>query len=210
MGARMTTPWRIAGESLASCNCDWGCPCQFNASPTHGSCEAFGASEIHEGHFGETPLGGVRYANLYWFPGRVDEGDGIRQLIVDEGATPQQRDALVALDTGEHGHAYFEIFAAVCPTVLETLAAPITLEIDREARTGSIRIPGIGETCVEPIRNPVTGEEHRARIVLPDGFEYQEAEMGNTVHLRVRSGDRLAFEHENVYAQLNPFDWTGP
>jgi len=31
----------------------------------------------------------------------------------------------------------------------------------------------------EPIRNPVTGAEHRARIELPHGFEYRIAEMGS-------------------------------
>ena len=30
----------------------------------------------------------------------------------------------------------------------------------------------------EPIRNPVSGEEHRARINLPQGFEYDIAEIG--------------------------------
>ena len=32
--------WRIAGEQVAGCNCSWGCPCQFNALPTTGHCEA--------------------------------------------------------------------------------------------------------------------------------------------------------------------------
>ena len=50
------------------------------------------------------------------------------------------------------------------------------------AFTGGREPPFIGETNIEPIKNPVTGEEHRARIVLPDGFEYKEAEMGNTVN----------------------------
>jgi hypothetical protein len=27
---------------LDACNCDWGCPCQFNAKPTHGNCEGVG------------------------------------------------------------------------------------------------------------------------------------------------------------------------
>ena len=30
----------------------------------------------------------------------------------------------------------------------------------------------------EPIRNPVSGETHRARINLPYGFEYDTAEIG--------------------------------
>jgi hypothetical protein len=106
------------------------------------------------------------------------------------------------------GGAIFEIFAAVCPNVLEPVFAPITLQSDREQRQALLRIPAIGEIRTEPIKNPVTGEEHRARIVLPNGFEYKEAEVGNAVTLRVQSGPPLVFEHANTYAQLNAFDWS--
>jgi len=75
-------------------------------------------------------------------------------------------------------------------------------------RRAAVRIPGIGETNIEPIKNPMTGEEHRARIVLPDGFEFKEAEMGNTVYCHVGAGDKLAFELKNTYAQFNAFDWS--
>ena len=40
------TKWRIAGEEVGACNCNWGCPCQFNAPPTLGRCEGYGACEI--------------------------------------------------------------------------------------------------------------------------------------------------------------------
>jgi hypothetical protein len=43
---------------------------------------------------------------------------------------------------------------------------------------------------------------------LPDGFEYKEAEMGNTVYCRVGAGEQLAFELKNTYGQLNAFDWS--
>jgi hypothetical protein len=66
----------------------------------------------------------------------------------------------------------------------------------------------IDESDVKPIKNPATGEEHRARIALPDGFEYKEAEMGNTVNCRVSAGDKLTFQLRNTYAQLNAFDWS--
>ena len=35
--------WRFEAVELLTCNCDWGCPCQFNARPTHGDCRAAGA-----------------------------------------------------------------------------------------------------------------------------------------------------------------------
>ena len=206
--AKTKTDWRIAGEEVANCNCAWGCPCQFNALPTTGRCEALIGLQIREGHFGNTRLDGVRFARIYSWPGSIPEGNGTRQMIIDERATPEQRDALIALDSGEQGGTYFEIFAAVCPNVLETLFAPISLEIDRERRQASLHIPGVGESRIEPIKNPVTGEDHRAQIVLPGGFEYEEAEMGNTAYVRVESDEKVAFELEDTYAQLNAFDWS--
>ena len=71
-----------------------------------------------------------------------------------------------------------------------------------------MRIPEVGEIEAEPIKNPVTGEEHRARIVLPQGFEFQEAEMGNAVVLRANAGDRVSFEHHDTYTQLCAIDWS--
>jgi hypothetical protein len=206
----MDTPtkinWHITGEEIGNCNCAWGCPCQFNALPTYGRCEGLDAKQIREGYFGDTRLDGMRFATIYSWPGAIHEGNGTRQLIVDEQATQEQRDALISMTSGTQGGANFEIFAAVCPNVLETIFAPISLQIKRERRQAILGIPGIGESRTEPIKNPVTGEEHRARIVLPGGFEYKEAEMGNTVYLHVRSGNHMEFEHENTYAQLNAFD----
>ncbi len=72
----------------------------------------------------------------------------------------------------------------------------------------TVRVPDLIESDVEPIKNPATGEEHRARIALPNGFEYKEAEMGNTVSCRVSAGDKLTFQLKNTYAQLNAFDWS--
>jgi hypothetical protein len=206
--ANTNTKWQLRGESLVSCNCDWGCPCQFNALPTHDNCEALSAWQIHQGHFGDVKLDGIRFVQLYWWPGPVHEGNGIRQTVVDASATPEQGEAIEALCGGKHGGGYLEIFAAVCPNALEPIFAPITFEADREARTGAVRIPDIGEIQAEPIKNPVTGEPHRVRINLPEGFEYKVTEIANAARLRVSSGDKLNFEHQNSHAHMNEFDWS--
>ena len=208
MTATPKTPWRIAGEEVANCNCAWGCPCQFNALPTTGRCEALIGWQIREGHFGATRLNGVRFARIVSWPGPIHEGNGTLQTVIDEQATLEQRAALIAMNSGSAGGSYFEIFASVCPNQLEPIIAPIALQIDRTRRQATMSISGIGESRTEPIKNPVTGEEHQARIALPNGFEYKEAEMGNTVSLRVKSGKALAMQFENTYAQLNAFDWS--
>ena len=73
----------------------------------------------------------------------------------------------------------WSVYSAMCPTKLETLTKPISLEIDVEERVGKISVPGVFETTGEPIRNPVTGNKHRARIDMPAGFEYELAEIGS-------------------------------
>ena len=92
------------------------------------------------------------------------------------------------------------VIGAMCPNKLEPLSRPIEVEIDVEARRGHFRVPGIVETVGEPIRNPVTGAEHRARIDLPDGFEYRIAEMGSGT---TRATGAIALPGlENTYAQF--------
>ena len=68
------------GHRILTCNCDWGCPCQFNARPTHGDCRAAGAFKIGTGQFGDTPLDGVIFAWLFAWPGAIHEGKGEGQL----------------------------------------------------------------------------------------------------------------------------------
>ena len=56
--------------------------------------------------------------------------------------------------------------------------ARIDFEVDVDRRTARLTVPGITEGHGEPIVNPVTGKEHRARIDLTEGFEYTLAEVG--------------------------------
>jgi len=177
--------WRMRGPEIANCNCDWGCPCQFNALPTRGDCRAMTAMRIDEGHFGETDLAGVKWAVMLAWPGPIHEGKGEVFAVVDESADEAQRAAVLTILSGgetEPGATIFNVFATVIDTVHEPAFLPITFELDIESRMGRLAIPGIIETLTEPIRNPVTGDEHRVQVSLPTGFEYRKAEFasGNT------------------------------
>lgn len=101
------------------------------------------------------------------------------QIIIDEQASPEQRDALFKIMTGEDTDemaTMWWVFSAMSPTKLETLYKPIEIDMDMEARKGHAKVVGVFETEASPIINPVTGAEHRARINLPHGFEYRVAE----------------------------------
>ena len=177
-----TVKWLIKGREFANCNCSYGCPCQFNAPPTHGNCRAAVGYQIDEGHFGEVNLDGLRAAGLYSFPGAVHEGNGTMQLIIDEQANPKQREALLKIMTGQETEdmaTMWWVFAAMCPTKLEPLFKRIEFDVDVDNRRARLVVPSVLEAVGEPIRNPVTGAEHRVRIDLPHGFEYRLAEIGS-------------------------------
>ena len=67
------TPWDIQGIKLINCNCSYGCPCQFNALPTKGFCEAMGAVSIEKGHFREVPLDGLKIGVVFSWPGPIHD-----------------------------------------------------------------------------------------------------------------------------------------
>lgn len=176
------TPWEIDALELANCNCAFGCPCQFNALPTDGTCEAAVGFIINKGHYGGVKLDGVKFGMTAKWPAAIHMGNGTIQLIVDSAASPEQRAAVEAIGTGgdtEDMATHFWVFDKMAPNRLETLFKPIDLAIDIEGRTGHVNIKGVFDLKAEPIRNPVTGAEHRARINLPHGFEYRQAEMAN-------------------------------
>lgn len=177
--------WRLQGPEIANCNCDWGCPCQFNALPTHGFCQAMTAMRIDHGHFGDTQLDGLGWVGMFRWPGPIHHGAGEAFVIVDERASEAQRSAILTILSGgetEPGATIFNVFASVIVTHHEPRFLPISFNIDIEHRVGAVRVDGLIHTDVQPIRNPVTGAPHRARVSLPDGFEYRVAEFasGNT------------------------------
>src|SRR5690606_16167524 len=94
----------------------------------------------------------------------------------------------------EPGATIFNVFASTFETVHEPQFKPIAFELDIDRRNGRFSIPDLVEVTAEPIRNPVTGQEHRARVALPGGFEYAEAEFASG---SARAGGTI------------PLDWVG-
>lgn len=174
--------WMIRGQWLVTCNCDVGCPCQFNSRPTHGNCRGMLGVEIKEGYFGDVRLDGLRFCGLYAWPKAIHEGGGEAQPIVDESATAEQRTAILTIMKGEEtepGATVFNVFAATLDQVHDPLFVPIEFRANIEAREGRISMPGVLEVTAEPIRNPMMGDEHRVRIDIPNGFEYTIAEVAS-------------------------------
>ena len=178
----MSVDWAVQATEFANCNCDYGCGCQFNALPDKGFCEAVAGYQITQGHFGDVQLDGLRAAAVWHWPGPVHEGNGTMQLIIDERADDRQRDALVKILSGEETDemaTVWWVFSAMSPNKHPPLFKPINLEVDVDARRARLEVPGMVQSSGEPIKNPVTGAEHRVRIDFPESFEFRLAEIGS-------------------------------
>ena len=205
------TEWSIQGPELANCNCSFGCPCQFSALPTHGTCEASVGMIINKGHHGDTVLDGLRTAAVFKWPGAVHEGNGEMQLIIDENANADQRAALQAIMTGQDTNemaTMWWVYSAMCPTKHETLFKSISVDIDIEARTGKVVVADVLEINAKPIPNIVSGEPHRVRIDLPHGFEYNFAEIGSG-STKTKGGAIDLSNNNDSYAQFANLHLTG-
>jgi hypothetical protein len=198
------TPWEIKGREFNNCNCAYGCPCQFLAPPTFGTCEATMTVIIDEGYYGDIKLDGLKLGGMYKWPGAVHEGNGEYQLFIDETASDAQRAAIEKIATGQDTEdmaTMWWIFNAMCPTQHNTEYKHIDAEINVDGRTGSSNVEGIFEVKGQPIKNPITGADHRAQISLPQGFEYNTAEVGSATTTTTGGAIDLP-NNKDTYAQF--------
>ncbi|CAN7704488.1 DUF1326 domain-containing protein [Variovorax sp. LjRoot130] len=193
--------WRLEGEWLKNCTCAYGCPCDFNAKPTQGYCKGFIGMRITKGHFDSTTLDGLCFFAVVSFPGPLHEGNGQLQPIIEERATAEQREALFNIMSGKNSAegTLFQICSLIVTKMHDPIFAPITFQFDKSARTARLVIPGVLETEVEPIKNPVTGAPHRVQIVCPEGFENLEGEVASS---NIRSTGAIKFETQGGHSTL--------
>ena len=170
--------WQIEAKYIEYCSCDLGCPCESMADPTYGDCTGLVAFEIGKGRCEGVDLSGLRVVATFYFPRAIHHGQGVMHPIIDQRATDEQRDALFYILSGADQKlgTMFQIFSVIVETIKEPLFANISFEWDLASRKARIEVPGVIHARSEPIRNPVTDEEHRLLTVLPEGWVFHEAE----------------------------------
>ena len=158
---------------------------------------------LFEGHFNDTPLAGLNWAGLYKWPGEIAEGNGKRQIVIDERADEAQRSALETIISGEACaplSSFFSVFASTCSEFCETLFLPIHLEANFELRTAKVDIPGVMKSSGRSMINEFSAQPFHIALARPSGsieFAYAEIGLGNT---SVTGELEMAFE--DSYAQF--------
>jgi hypothetical protein len=184
--------WEIEVSYAETCNCDYGCPCNFSGFPTYGFCRALVLYRINSGHYGRVKLNDLCVIEAANWPKAIHKGDGTMRLYISKESNPNQREALVKIFGGEaKGNGSFVIFRSTLKYFLE----PKFVEIEHriKGKKTSFSVPGELDVQLESFKNPVTGEESQTEIHLPKGFIFKSAQACRSKIMRIVSPN-LSFD----------------
>src|SRR5918996_216659 len=146
------TDWKLSGTVAVACNCDYGCPCNFNARPSKGKCEGQWTWHVADGGLGETSLAGLTFSIAVNWPGAIHEGGGEALILVDERADEGQQEAITRLVTGDFGGPW-GVLAWTWPKVHGPKLVPY--EIDLGGLGWRVKAGDSLEIEATTIKNPV-------------------------------------------------------
>ncbi|HEX3357787.1 MAG TPA: DUF1326 domain-containing protein [Tepidisphaeraceae bacterium] len=198
--------WSIEADYLQACNCEYGCPCEFEAPPTYGFCEGIGQWQISKGSYGNVKLDGLGIGFAAHWPSALHKGGGTCVWFVDAKATPEQREALTKIATGEAGGMPFEIIRMTMSKMLPTQVVPF--QFHAKGKHSSGRMGDAVITAVEPIKNPVSGADESIRVEHETGFLFKSAEIVSNKELTVSFGE-LKFSHPNKGGFVSKVSYHG-
>jgi hypothetical protein len=202
------TKWQVEGQYYENCSCDFVCPCvpwQMTAKPTKGSCTFVMGFKIERGHFGGVSLDGLGFVVVGVTPEQMVKGNWSVGVVVDDRASPEQRDAIAGIASGGAGGPMAALSGLV-GKLLGVESAP--LEFKREGNSwsvtaaGKIRIAGHGATGLNSDASPMqlTNTGHPAA----DTFSLARAMDSRLSALGVSWSDATGRNN----AQYAPFSWS--
>jgi hypothetical protein len=209
----MSEPWRVEGEYLENCNCEVLCPCLLGprnahggamARPTEGHCDVPLVFQIQRGRHGAVDLGGTHAALVFQTPGAMGEGNWTVGAYVDERGTPDQRQALERIFTGQAG-GVLGALGALVTRWLPTRAVPI--EFGLEGRRRWARIPGVLDIEIEGIQ----GRQPETESWIDNVRHPVSSRLAAARALRSSYTDHgFRWNNTGRNGHYSSFTWTGP
>ncbi|MGH7459713.1 MAG: DUF1326 domain-containing protein [Pseudomonas sp.] len=194
--------WQLNGNIIIACNCDFGCPCNFNALPSRGKCEGGWVWAIDDGVVHGVRVDGLAVALYADWPGAIHEGGGRAVAYLDDRASEEQKDKLARLVRGEFGGPwgiFINTYELAGPE-------PARFEIRFADYDTRLRIGDAVELELQKIRNPVTQAEVHPEMILPEGLVVKRGRLAASRVFQVRDGVR--YDHSGQYAAFGPFAYA--
>jgi hypothetical protein len=137
----------LEGRLLEVCTCKAVCPCWVGQDPDGGHCEGLLAWHMDKGTINGVDVAGCTAAALAYIPGNVLKGNWKAALYVNDGASAEQKKALIDVYSGKLGGPVAQLTSLI-GEVVSVESAPITFTV--KAGKGQVRIGDVAEADVEP------------------------------------------------------------
>ena len=192
--------WKISGTYVANCSCNLICPCPVDGPPTSedGQCRGHLVFQIANGNLNDTDLSGTSVALVNHFPSNLTAGGWKLGIVVDEGASDEQANALETIFKGDDGGPFAD-FAGLTDEWLGMERAEVSIS---DGDTPSAKI-GDSSTTFEPLPGP---EGSNSQTTVSDamfGFA-QEYRIGRAPGKMSNHG----IEFEGIYGETADYEFA--
>lgn len=143
--------YSLEGMLLEVCNCNVLCPCWIGEDPDPGTCDAINTYHVERGNINGVDVSGHTVSFLVHIPGNVLAGNWKVGIVIDDGCSDEQQDALLAAFGGKLGGPLADVNSLV-GEVLGVERAPISIKMNEGA--GMLTVGSYGEANMEPYRGP--------------------------------------------------------
>ncbi len=202
-----TIPWTIKGELILNCNCTVFCPCVVSLGlhpPTEGHCQTWGGVRIDEGGYGDVDLSGLNVGLMIEIPGMMSRGNWKVALFIDERASDEAYDALLAIFSGA-AKGTTGLFKVLVSEVIGHERQPITYETE-----GKTRHLTVGRK-IQGAVNPVSGKDPDKDLVITNSEYWMGADIivAKAEKGKLRAHGRV-WDFDGRSAEICAIDWHGP
>ncbi len=198
--------WELNVDQLVACNCDYGCPCTFQASPTYGTCEGTVAYVVEKGSYKGVKLDGQIWALVAKWPGPLHELNGEGVVFLDESSSDDQKKAITEIATGKAGGP-IGIFMSTVSKSIDVKTAKI--EVHKDGKNSWFKINDKVNVEFGPILS-VTGAEQFPSILIPQGMLTNREDSFSADKYEVDISDNFKFDYPKRNASISNGKWKGP
>ena len=184
--------WHLEGSYAETCSCELMCPCNlsFDHGATYDYCRASLTFNIRDGEIDGTSVSGLKAAFIIDTPKVMTEGNWKLGVFIDETATDEQADKLIAVFTGQLGGP----MAGLAPLVGEMLGVErVPIEMIDDGVRHSVRVGDAIQFEIEdivpfgvetgqpvrltgmfhPVGSELTAAEAKSSRISAFGIEYE-------------------------------------
>ncbi|HEX4884230.1 MAG TPA: DUF1326 domain-containing protein [Casimicrobiaceae bacterium] len=141
--------YALEGRLLEVCTCKAVCPCWVGDDPDNGTCDGTLAWHFERGEIDGVDVSGMTFGMLAHIPGNVLAGHWRAVAFMDERASPQQEQAILAVFTGRQGGPVADL-ASLVGEVVGVERVPITFEV--EHGEGHLKLGDMVEARLTPFK----------------------------------------------------------